>query len=99
MSEKKKKQHWVIAITKVLPEEVMSDDELMALKEKIAEVLKPLKTDIEAARIEPIAFGLSALIVRLKIPEETEGGTQPAEDAIQTVEGVQRVEVMMVSRL
>ena len=97
MGDKKEKQHYVLAITKVLPDDIETD--LDALREKIVEVLKPLNTILEASRIEPIAYGLSALIVRLVIPEETVGGTQPIEDAIESLEEVQRVEVTMVTRV
>lgn len=97
MGDKKEKKHYVLAITKVLPDDIETD--LDSLREKIVEVLKPLNTILEASRIEPIAYGLSALIVRLVIPEETVGGTQPIEDAIQSLEEVQRVEVTMVSRV
>ena len=97
MGDKKEKKHYVLAITKVLPDDI--DTDLDKLREKIGEILKPLNTTIEQSRIEPIAFGLRALIVRLKIPEETEGGTQPIEDAIETLEEVQRVEVTMVTRI
>ncbi|MHA1821713.1 MAG: elongation factor 1-beta [Promethearchaeota archaeon] len=99
MGDKKKEPHFVIAITKVLPEEVIDDDALYALRDKIAEKIKEFNTVIETSKLEPIAFGLKALIIRLKIPEETVGGTQPIEDAIESIEGVQRVEVMMVSRM
>ncbi|MHA1728209.1 MAG: elongation factor 1-beta [Promethearchaeota archaeon] len=91
------KKHFVLAITKVLPDDIETD--LNALTEKIIEVIKPLNTKLEASRIEPIAFGLKALIVRLIIPEEMEGGTQPVEDAIESLEEVQRVEVTMVTRI
>ena len=97
MGDKKEKKHYVLAVTKVLPDDI--DTDLEKLKGKIAETLKPLNTVIEQSRIEPIAFGLKALIVRLVIPEETEGGTQPIEDAIEALEEVQRVEVTMVSRI
>ncbi len=97
MGDKKDKKHYVLAITKVLPDDI--DTDLDVLKEKIIEVIKPLNSILEASRVEPIAYGLSALIVRLVIPEETVGGTQPVEDAIQSLEEVQRVEVTMVSRI
>jgi translation elongation factor aEF-1 beta len=47
---------------------------------------------------EPIAFGLVALKLQISIPHEM-AGTDPVEQAISGVEGVQRVEVEMVSML
>ena len=90
-------KHFVIAIIKVLPDDI--DTNLENLKGKIIEVLKPLDTELETSKVEPIAFGLNALNIRVKIPEETEGGTQPVEDALEALEEVQRVEVVMVSRM
>jgi elongation factor 1-beta len=99
MPEKKDEPHFVIAIIKVLPDDVYNDKEMEALKKKIVTVLKPLNTVVEASQLEEVAYGLRAFKMRIKIPEETQGGTEPIEEAIQTVEGIQRAEVEMVSRL
>jgi translation elongation factor aEF-1 beta len=93
-----KAEKYVIAVIKVLPDDVMSDTELDALVEDLKRVIRPLNSVIEKTEPVPIAFGLRALSVRLRIPEKTVGGTQPIEDAMQSLENVQRVECEMVSR-
>ncbi|MBD3351177.1 MAG: elongation factor 1-beta [Candidatus Lokiarchaeota archaeon] len=92
-------KHFVLAITDVMPEGVLSDDEMEELKAKLEEALKPLDTVIEVCKFEPVAFGLKKFKMRLKIPEELEGGTQPVEDALEAVDGIQRAEIGMVSRI
>jgi translation elongation factor aEF-1 beta len=91
-------KHQMKAVIKVLPDDVMSDTELDALVEDLKRVIRPLNSVIEKTEPVPIAFGLRALSVRLRIPEKTVGGTQPIEDAMQSLENVQRVECEMVSR-
>ncbi|MCP4760347.1 MAG: elongation factor 1-beta [archaeon] len=98
MGDKPKKPHWVIAKVDVTPDDIRTDEEMEEIKQKMIDVLKPLKTDLEAAQIVPVAFGLRKWHIQIAIPEETEGGTQPAEDALGSIEGIQRVEVGMVAR-
>ena len=89
---------YVIAQIKVLPDDVMDDAELDALVEELRTAIKPLNSIIEKSAAVPIAFGLRALSVRVKMPEATEGGTQPIEDAMSSLKKVQRVEVELVTR-
>ena len=98
MGDKVKKPHWVIAMVKVTPDDIRTDEEMDAIKQQIIDVLKPLKTELQRAVIEPIAFGLRAWAIRISIPEETEGGTDPAEKALRSIPGIQSVEVGMVAR-
>lgn len=91
--------HYVIAITDIMPEEVLEDEQMDALKEKLIEALVPLNTKMEVCKYVPVAYGLRKFTCRLIIPEEVEGGTQPVEDALTAVDGIQRVEVGMVSRV
>ncbi len=99
IKHKMKKPHYVIAVIKVLPDDVYEEEQLNKMINDLREALNPLNTVIEKTTIVPIAFGLKALRVQTKIPEETQGGTQPVEDALESVEWVQRVEVEMVTRL
>lgn len=98
MGDKPKKPHWIIAKVDVTPDDIRTDEEMEEIKNKIIEVLKPLKTDVEGAKIVPVAFGLRKWHLQVAIPEETVGGTQPAEDAMSAIEGIQRVEFGMVAR-
>ncbi len=87
---------FVIAIMKVLPDDVDTD-----LKKLFVDLKKKLPTGCEIVKneTEEIAYGLCALKMQVKIPYGMEGGTQPVEDAFSGVSGVQRVEVEMVSNL
>lgn len=85
---------YVLAIIKVLPDSV--DVEMEDLVEKVKGVL-PEGCEIKKQEIEPIAFGLKALRLRIQIPMDLGGGTDPVEQAIEALDEVQRVETEMVS--
>ncbi|OLS14589.1 MAG: elongation factor 1-beta [Promethearchaeota archaeon CR_4] len=87
---------FVIAIMKVLPDDVDTDlvKLLQAIKKKM-----PAGCEVVKDETVPIAFGLSALKFQVKIPYGMEGGTQPVEDALSGITGVQRVETEVVSNL
>lgn len=86
----------VLVVMKILPEDINID--LEDLKERIK---KKLPEGYELARheIEPIAFGLKALRVYIIMPEITEGGTEPLEKLVSSIDGVSQVEVEVVHRL
>ncbi len=86
----------VLVVMRILPEDISID--LDELKEKIR---KSLPEGYEIARhdIEPIAFGLKALRLYIIMPEETEGGTEPLEKLVNSVEGVSQAEVEIVHRM
>ncbi|TXT56602.1 MAG: Elongation factor 1-beta [Candidatus Thorarchaeota archaeon] len=85
----------VIITMKVMPEDV--DVDLEALIKKIEESM-PEGTDLRASEIVPVAFGLKALKLRIG-REESMGGTDDIEQAINEIEGVAQVEVEIVSRM
>lgn len=85
----------VIITLKVMPEDI--DVDLTALLKKIRTAV-PKGTDVRAHEIVPIAYGLKAL--RLNVArDESMGGTDDIEAAIQALEGVSQVEVEMVSKI
>ncbi|MFW9846084.1 MAG: elongation factor 1-beta [Candidatus Thorarchaeota archaeon] len=85
----------VVVTLKVMPEDV--DVDLENLLEQIKSVM-PESTDVRATEIVPVAFGLKAL--RMNVArEESMGGTDDIEEAINALEGVAQVEVEMVSRM
>jgi elongation factor 1-beta len=85
----------VIITLKIMPEDI--DVDLTALLKKIRTAV-PKGTDVRAHEIVPIAYGLKAL--RLNVArDESMGGTDDIEAAIQALEGVSQVEVEMVSKI
>ncbi len=86
----------VLVVMKILPEDI--NIELEELKERIRAKL-PEGYEIARYDIEPIAFGLKALRLYIIMPEQIEGGTEPLEKLVNSVEGVSQAEVEIVHRL
>ncbi|MEX2680461.1 MAG: elongation factor 1-beta [Candidatus Sigynarchaeota archaeon] len=106
VKKKEKVEGTNVALIRVLPEDV--DIDLAKLKDQITNVLLSDVKDLEgnhkvcqllACKEEPIAFGLKALNLQVSMPELMAGGTQPVEDVLSKLPGVQRVEVGIVTRL
>jgi elongation factor 1-beta len=86
----------VLVVLKVFPD---SDEvNLDKLAEEISKKL-PQNYSIVRKETEPIAFGLQALVLYVKMPEETEGGTDTLEEIASNVEGVSHAEVVGMTRL
>lgn len=75
---------------KIMPESPEVD--LAAIEKKVSSELEKFKAKIHSVEKEPIAFGLVALIMVLVWPEET--GTEEAENAAKSVDGVSSVEII-----
>ncbi|MCC6039535.1 MAG: elongation factor 1-beta [Thermofilaceae archaeon] len=86
----------VAILVRVLPE----DAEIKAeeLYRSIASAL-PDKYKIARYEVEPIAFGLEALLLLVLAPENIEGGTEELEQTLMSVKGVGQVDVLRVSRM
>ena len=86
----------VLVTMRVFPEDINIDlDKLV----KDIEARLPKEYKLVDYKKEPIAFGLSALVMLVSIPEETVGGTETLEETVKGVEGVSEVEVLMVRRV
>jgi len=85
----------VAAKIRVMPESTETD--LEALKQRVRDVL-PEGVRLHAFSLEPIAFGLKALIV-VVILADAEGGTERVEKAIAGLDGVESVNVVEVGLL
>ncbi|OYT62725.1 MAG: elongation factor 1-beta [Thermofilum sp. ex4484_15] len=85
----------VAVLIRVFPES--TETSLEELTDRIRNVL-PSEYEIASRGEEPIAFGLKALLLKILMPEDKEGGTSELEEVISKVEGVSQVEVIMVSR-
>ncbi len=86
----------VLVVVKVYPESIELEPEVII--ERIRNSL-PHGVELLSYDVEPVAFGLNALRLYLAMPEETEGGTEPIEAAISSIEGVSNVDVEVVHRM
>ena len=80
---------------KLLPEDTTTDHQ--KLVESVASLL-PKPSQIRGQKIEPIAFGLSAIIVDVVTPEE-EGVVDKIEEVVSKAPLVGQYEVLGVSRM
>ncbi len=85
----------VVATIKLMPES--PDIDLEKMKEDIMASI-PEGTEFHKIEEEPIAFGLVALNVMVVVGD-AEGGTEPVEENLAKIEGVNTVEVTDVRRL
>lgn len=86
----------LLVVLKILPTDI--DIKLDELYEKIKKNL-PEIYEVKGFDLIPIAFGLTALRLYVFMPENVEGGTEPLENAILSVDGVSQVEVEIVHRV
>ncbi|UCG69000.1 MAG: elongation factor 1-beta [Thermoplasmata archaeon] len=85
-----------VAITyRIMPES--TDIDLRELGDKVKDASKDI-AKIQGMQEKPIAFGLTALLIRVII-EDKEGGPEEIENALTGISGVQTVEVMDMTRL
>ncbi|MDD5502408.1 MAG: elongation factor 1-beta [Candidatus Thermoplasmatota archaeon] len=87
----------VIALIKIMPDGVKSDDELRALMQSVKNTVKP---PVELTRMDAkdIAFGLRAVTATI-ILEDGVGGPEPICDALAKIPGVESVEVTDMGRI
>ena len=85
----------VIVTYKIFPEDVV--DSFDELKKKI-EVCVPSSSSLEGYGEEPIAFGLKALLVQVKFPEDITGLVNKFEEQLEKISGVSQVQPLMVRR-
>ena len=85
----------IIVTYKVFPEEVM--DNFDELKKKIEKCV-PVSSSLEGYGEEPIAFGLKALLVQIKFPEDITGLVDIFENQLERIDDVSQVQTLMVRR-
>jgi len=86
----------VIALVRIYPSEDVSD--IQALVKRIEESLPSTYRIVMSESVE-IAYGYKALILHIRFPENTEGGTEELEARLSSVDGVSSVEVEAVTRV
>ena len=85
----------VIVTYKVFPEDIVEsfDD----LKKKV-ETCLPEFSSLEGYGEEPIAFGLKALLVQVRFPEDKTGIVDEFETQLGKIDQVSQVQTLMVRR-
>jgi elongation factor 1-beta len=85
----------VIVTYKVFPEDIVKNFD--PLKKDI-ETCLPAASSVTGYGEDPIAFGLVALLVQVKFPEDMTGLVDEFEKKLETIKGVSQVQTMMVRR-
>jgi elongation factor 1-beta len=85
----------VIITYKIFPTDVLENFD--ALKKEINGQL-PEFCSVEGYGEEPIAFGLKALLVQIKFPEDQTGILDEFEKKIEGIEGISQIQTLMVRR-
>jgi elongation factor 1-beta len=85
----------VLVTYKIFPEDIVEnfDD----LKKKIQNIM-PEFSSIEGYGEEPIAFGLVALLVQVKFPEDKTGIVDEFEEKLAKIQGISQAQTFMVRR-
>jgi elongation factor 1-beta len=85
----------VIVTYKVFPEDIVED--FQPIKDAIQEKL-PKFAEITGYGEEPVAFGLVALLVQMKFPEDQQGVVDELETVLGSIKGISQVQTLMVRR-
>ena len=85
----------VIVTYKVFPEDIVEN--FGPLKKEI-ETCLPEASSVTGYGEEPIAFGLKALLVQVKFPEDMTGLVDEFEKKLEGLKGVSQAQTMMVRR-
>ncbi len=85
----------VIVTYKVFPEDIVKD--FTPMKKEIESKL-PKYAEVTGYGQEPVAFGLEALLVQVKFPEDQQGVVDELETALGQIKGISQVQTLMVRR-
>jgi len=87
----------VIALIRLMPDGVLSDDEIQKILDEIKVVVKePVK--LGKVEVKNIAFGLRGVDVTVSVPD-SEGGLDPIVEILSNIEKVDNVEVVDIGRI
>ena len=87
----------VIALIRVMPSDILDDNQMEKLKNKVKEKIKE-PARLARMDVRDIAFGLRALDVTVVVPD-AEGGVDPIAEDISSIDGVESAEVVDVGRI
>ena len=85
----------VLVIIRIMPES--PDTDLADLEKKAREKIEGFEGRITKTDISPVAFGIKALDLTFLV-DEAKGDTEPIENALREIKGVNSAEVTFVTR-
>jgi len=86
---------YVIVNLKITPEGIEAN--LEKIKNESVKMIEEFGGKVGKTEEVPVAFGLKSVNITFSMNEE-KGGTEPLEEKIKTIEEVQTVQVLSVSR-
>jgi len=86
---------FVVVTYKVFPNDIISD--FGPMKKKIESNL-PESATLHGYGEELVAYGLKALLVQIKFPEDKTGVLEEFEKKIESIEGISQMQTLMVRR-
>jgi translation elongation factor aEF-1 beta len=87
----------VIALIRLMPDGVLSDDEIQTIIDEVRNVIKePVK--LGKIEVKNIAFGLRGLNVTVSVPD-SEGGLGPVVEVFLKIDKIENVEVVDIGRI
>jgi elongation factor 1-beta len=86
---------FVVVTYKIFPTDIISD--FGPMKKKLENTL-PKSTSVHGYGEELVAYGLKALLVQVKFPEDETGLVDEFENRLGSMEGVSQVQTLMVRR-
>ncbi len=87
----------VIALIRLMPDGVLSDDEIQTIIDEVRNVIKePVK--LGKIEVKNIAFGLRGLNVTVSVPD-SEGGLDPVVEVFLKIDKIENVEVVDIGRI
>jgi translation elongation factor aEF-1 beta len=85
----------VIVTYKIFPEDIVKD--FTPLKKQL-ETLLPKNVEVSGYGEEPVAFGLVALLIQVRFPEEESGLVDELETKLSQIQGISQVQTLNVRR-
>jgi translation elongation factor aEF-1 beta len=89
----------VVGLIRIMPTEVLEDDQINKLMEEIKTLVKP-PARVGSIEIKNVAFGLRGINLTVVIPDKAgQGGLDPIAEEISKMELVENAEVTDVGLL
>jgi translation elongation factor aEF-1 beta len=87
----------VIALIRIMPGTVLSDEEMQEMEKQVKSVVKePVR--LGKIEVKNVAFGLKGLDVTVAVPD-SEGGIDPVVETLSAIKNAENVEVVDIGRI